>query len=86
MNTKRSTLEKVSDSLVIGAALLATGVLAGLLFRQGEVNALKDMNRELLRESEKKTWHLGKQFAEYIEKKARAIPRVFFYPMDKKSG
>lgn len=71
MNTKRSTLEKVSDSLVIGAALLATGVLAGFLFRQGEVNALKDMNRELLRESEKKTWHLGKQFAEYIEKKAR---------------
>jgi len=71
MNTKRSTLEKVSDSLVVGAALLTTGVLAGFLFRQGEVNALKDMNRELLEESEKKTWYLGKQFAEYIKKKAR---------------
>ena len=57
--------------LVIGAALLATGVFAGFLFRQGEVNALKDMNRELLKESEKKTWYLGKQFAEYIKKKAR---------------
>ena len=67
MNTKRSTLGKV----LTGAALLATGVLAGFLFRQGEVNALKDMNRELLEESEKKTWYLGKQFAEYIKKKAR---------------
>lgn len=68
MNTEKSNLEKISDYLVIGAAILAVGITIGSLYRRGEIDALKEMNRELLRESEKKTWYLGKQFAEYIKK------------------
>ena len=63
-------LERISNSLVVGVALLATGIAFGFLSRQGEVNALKDMNRGLLKESEKKTWYLGQQFAKL--KKIRA--------------
>jgi hypothetical protein len=77
MNTKKSNLEKISDYIVIGTAILAVGITIGSLYRRGEIDALKEMNRELLRESEKKTWYLGKQFAEYIKRHGRTV-RVFF--------
>jgi hypothetical protein len=64
--------QKVTDGLVLGASIFAVGVIVGSLYRAGEIKALHDVNRELLEESEKKTWYLGKQFAEYIKKKARA--------------
>jgi hypothetical protein len=64
--------QKVTDGLVLGASIFVVGVIVGSLYRAGEIKALHDVNRELLEESEKKTWYLGKQFAEYIKKKARA--------------
>jgi hypothetical protein len=63
-------LVRRSDKIVAGAALLVAGIVFGFMSRQGEVNALKDMNRELLKGSEKKTWYLGRQFEKL--KKIRA--------------
>ena len=63
-------LVRKSDKIVAGAALLVAGIAFGFMSRQGEVNALKNMNRELLKESEKKTWYLGRQFEKL--KKIRA--------------
>ena len=63
--------QKVTDGLVILSASFIAGVVVGSLYRAGEIKALHDVNKELLKESEKKTWFLGKQFAEYIKKKTR---------------
>jgi len=56
------------NKLTIGAGLFGAGLLAGLMYRTGENKALREMNKTLFRESEKKTWFLGKQFAELIRK------------------
>ena len=63
--------QKVTDGLVLLGTSFIIGVAVGSLYRAGEIKALHDVNKELLKESEKKTWYLGKQFAEYIKKKAR---------------
>ena len=68
-------IRKASDDLIIGAGFavamttaLVAGMAIGSLYRRGELKALREMNRELFHESERKTWYLGKQFAEYIKK------------------
>lgn len=59
--------QKMTGLVLLGTSFIV-GVIAGSLYRAGEVKALHDVNRQLLRESEKQTWFLGKQFAEYIKK------------------
>jgi hypothetical protein len=73
MNIKKSGKTN-SNHLIVGFGLLAVGIgaIIGSMYRLGEINCLKEMNRELLRESEKKSYYLGKQFAELIIKKTRA--------------